>query len=356
MIVTVNSQHFAQALRYVSKVVPAQPAIQILAYVLIEASPTEFRLSTTDLEVSLSLACPASVSAPGRCAISAGTLLQLIEQFNDGSIEILADATGAKMRHGTFSSRLQTMSAEEFPVLPSLEGQSAMLSGQALNHLVGLTRYAVAERGKKFVLEGSLLKLNGVSMGMIATDGARLSIATAARTEGMDLTAIIPRKTLDILSVLGDGDVELIIGSNHLFFTAGNMTLTSRVIEGKFPAYERIIPRDNDKTVIVERSRLASALRRVGVAAEKNCALYLTVGSNAMKVASKSVEVGEADEQIPAQYDGAQLTVCINWRYLLDFLNVAEGQTITITMKGEKGALLCSDGVSFINVIMTMRG
>lgn len=356
MIITVNSQHLAQALRCVSKVVPAQPAIQILGHVLLNATPEEFRLSTTDLEVSLSLTCPATVTAPGSCALPAVTFLQLIEQFQDGSVTILADEKSAHVQIGAFSSRLQTSPAGEFPTLAPAEGQASVLSGESLIRLITLTRYAVSKGGQNFVLEGALLKLAGMSMGMVATDGHRLSIATAARTEGLNLAVIIPRKTLDVLPILGTEAIELLVGVNHLFFASGGMTLTSRMIDGKFPAYERIIPRDNDKTIVVDRSRLASALRRIGVAAEKNCAAYCSIAPNAIRLSSKSVEVGEADEQMPAQYDGPSLTVCINWRYLLDFLNVAEGQTITIGLKDEKSPLLISDGVSFINVIMTMRG
>jgi len=355
MIVTVNSQFLAQALRSVCKVVPSQPAIQILGYVLIEASE-ELRFSATDLEVSLSLTCPATIQAAGSCVLPAATLMSLVDQFTEGNVTLLSDAKGASVKHGTFTSRLQTLSAAEFPMLAAPEGEAAVLPGAALARLITSTRYAVADRGKKFVLEGALLKLAGTSMGMIATDGARLSIATAVREEGPDVAVIIPRKTLDVLPILGNGSIELLVGPNHLFFSTDGMTLTSRMIEGKFPGYERIIPRDNDKTVTIDRIRLASALKRIGIASEKNCAAYCSIGTDALRLSSKSVEVGEADEQMPAHYDGPPLTVCINWRYMLDFLDVAEGQTVTIGMKSEKSPLLVSDGVSFINVIMTMRG
>lgn len=357
MIVTVNSQQFAQALRFVSKTVPTQPAIQILGHVLLVAGPEGLRLSATDLEVSASVSCAATVTAPGACALPALTFLQLIEQFSDGTITIMSDAQGARVEHGTFVSRLQVLPVAEFPTLPVAEGPMVQLSGIALAKLISLTRYAVAERGKKFILEGALLKLTGTSMGMVATDGARLSIATATRVAGQpDFAVTIPRKTLDMLSILDTGPIELVTGDNHLFFTSGSKQLISRTIEGNFPAYERMIPRDTDKTVIVERARLAAALRRIGVASEKNYAAYVSISNGALRLTAKSVEIGEADEQVPAQYAGENLTVCINWKYLLDFLNASEGQTITINMKTMKSPLLLSDGVSFINILMTMRG
>jgi len=355
VIVTVNSQKLAEALRAVCKVVQSQPSIQILGYVLVEADH-ELRLSATDLEVSLALTCPATISTPGRCVLPAATTLQLIEQFTDGTVTIAVDAKGAHVHHATFKSRLQTLPAAEFPTLAFPEGEPATLAGNLLMRLITATRYAVADRGKKFILEGALLKLSGTSMGMIATDGARLSIATAVRDEGPDFAILIPRKTMDILPVLGTGPISVLVGANHLFFSIDGMMLTSRMIEGKFPSYERIIPRDNNKTLTVDRKRLSAALKRIGVAAENNCAVYLSISSESLSLSSKSVEVGEADEQMPAHYEGDPLIMCVNWRYLHDFLDVAEGDTVTIGMKSDKSPLLVADGVSFINVIMTMRG
>lgn len=356
MIIVVNSQHFAQALRTVCRIVPSRPAIQVLGCVKLKADLGDvIELATTDLEVSLSVLCSAEVQAPGACVLPASSLLQLIEQLPAGNVSILCDAKGVRLQHGTFSSRLQMMSVDEFPVLPMPEGDVMKFSAEALERVIAATRYAVAERGKKHALEGALLKLAGNAMAMIATDGARLSIATAARDEGPDGSVIVPRKTLDALSMLGTGTIEFMIGSKHLFFTTSTATLTSRTIDGKFPAYERIVPRDSDKTIVVERARLAAALKRVGVAAELNCATYCSIGPNMLRLSSRSVAVGEADEQLPVRYDGEPLVICVSYKYLLDFLDVAQGETITIKMKNEKSPLLVSDGESYINVIMTMK-
>lgn len=355
MIVTVNSQKFAEALRSVVKVVPSQPAIQILAYVLLDATSI-LTLSATDLEVSLTTACASQIQAQGKCALPAATLLRLIEQFPDGNVTLMADDKGARVQFGMFSSRLQTMMAGEFPTLQPPEGQTVPLAGDQLARLIDSTRYAVAERGKKYVLEATLLKLSGESMGMVATDSARLSIATAKREPSVDLSVLIPRKTLDVLPILGNGKIEMLVGTNHIFFTTDKMELTSRMIDGKFPTYERIVPKNNDQTLRVDKAKLMSALKRVGVATEKNCAIYMSVAQNAVKVAAKSIEVGEADEQLPAIYEGTPMTLCFNWRYMLDFLEVARQPTTTIKMKDGKSSILLMDDESFINVIMTMKG
>ncbi len=353
MIVTCNSQQLAQALRIVCKAVPSQPSIQILSYVLFEAYD-ELRLTTNGLDVGLSAVCAATITGKGKCALPAETLLRLIEQFSDGTVTLAADENGARVQYGTFSSRLQTLKADEFPMVLPEEGPTVTLPGDQLLQLIAAVRYAVAERGKKHILEAALLKLDGTAMGMIATDGTRLSIATAALASA-PCTVLIPRRTLDTLAVLGTGTIMLHIGTKHLFFTAGEVMLTSGMIDGTFPAYERIIPRTNDKTAVIDRLRLAEALRRVGIAAEQNHAAYFSFTPDLLRISTRSVEVGEADEQFPIGYDGTPLTVCANWRYLLDFLNAAVVPTITIQMKSETSALLVSATESFINVIMTMR-
>jgi DNA polymerase-3 subunit beta len=176
------------------------------------------------------------------------------------------------------------------------------------------------------------------------------------RDEGMDFSVLIPRKTLDVLPILGKGQIELIAGANHIFFSSATMILTSRTIDGKFPNYERVIPRGNNRTLTIDRSCLAAALNRISVTTENNCAVYCSAGPNGLRLSAKSAIIGEADEHVPAVYDGAEpLTVCVSWRYVLDFLSAAEGQTITVSMKDEKSPLLFSDGSSFINVIMTMK-
>lgn len=355
MIATVNSQHLAQALRTVCKVVPSKPPIQILSYVLIEASNV-LRFTATDLEVSLSCVCPSTITASGKCVIPANTFLQMIEQFAEGQVTLMADEKGAHMQYGAFATRLQVQHPSEFPVLTPPEGQAVALPGLEFCRLIAATRYAVADRGRKYILEATLLKLAGTSMGMVATDAARLSIATATREEGPDLSVMIPRKTLDVLPSFSTGKIELLVGANHLFFSSGGMILTSRMIDGKFPAYERIIPRNNDQILTIERAKLSAALKRVGIASEKNGAIYCTVGSDSLRVSTRSAEVGEADERLAASYGGVPLTICINWRYLLDFLEVAQHDTVTLAMKDVKSPVLVSDGPSFINVIMTMKG
>jgi len=269
---------------------------------------------------------------------------------------ITADATGVKIVCGRFSSKVEAMKASEFPTLVPCEGPCVMVGGAALVKLIEETRYAVSDRGQTSILEAALLKMTGGSMGMIATDKKRLSISTASREPGEDCSVVIPRKTLDVLRSMNMSQIELSIGTNHLFFTSGDRMLTSRTLEGKYIAYERIIPRHNDKTATINRSDLAAAIRRVGVASELNCQTYFSFDNGLLTLRSRSAEVGEADEEVEIEYDGPRITLSVSWRYVLDFLNAAEGTTVTVALRDEKTAMLFSDGPSFINVVSTMKG
>ena len=184
---------------------------------------------------------------------------------------------------------------------------------------------------------------------MVATDSKRLALATASRT-GADANVIIPAKTLDMI---GDA-TEMTIGERHLFFTSGDRTLVSRTLDGQFPAYERIIPRDNGLIVVVSRQALMAALKRVVLVSEDNKATYLNMSSGLIELSSASAEVGSAVEPVVASC-AFELKVCCNGEYILDFLNAARNETIQLHLKDAKSALMMTDGDDHVGVAMLMR-
>jgi len=224
--------------------------------------------------------------------------------------------------------------------------------------LIAKTRYAVSATAAKYVLQGALLTLNEVGAAMAATDGKRLALATMTRGQGDNHRVIIPMKMLDLLAgQLGTADVEMSEGSNHMFFLVDGRLLTSRKMDGEFPAYDRVVPRGNDKRVVVERAALAAALRRIVLVADSNQAVYLAVDAGRLELNTASAEVGSADEQMPAEYDGPPLKVCVNGRYVLDYLEAATQERFTMALKDESGAMLLTEGNDdHVGVIMLMRG
>lgn len=352
MIVTTNSQVLAQELRLLCKIAPEKPTLPVLANVLFDAG-NALTLAATDLELGLVAPCPAQVDRPGRVTLPARKLLEIAEQLPDADVTLQVEGGQARLTCGSFRGRLQAISAEDFPTLAQPPGGGTPLEGLA--GLIGRTRYAVADKGPRAVLGGALLSFSAGVMAMVATDGKRLALATVACPADLEGSEVVPAKTLDMLPGL-DGPLVFTRGERHLFFQIGSRLFMSRTIDGAFPAWGRIVPHDNPHMARLGRAALAAGLRRVGVVAEKNCAVTLTFGVSGVLLASSSAEVGEADEQVAAGYSGPDgLRVCLNGRAVLDFLEAARGQYITAAMKDANTPLLLSDGDDFINVVVLMR-
>jgi DNA polymerase-3 subunit beta len=358
MQITVNSQALATELRAMNRIVPAKPAIAILSHVLLTANAStangDLNFWATDLEVGLSSSCQATVMQPGKVALPLARFLSLVEQFQDGDVSIAVEDAKVAVTCGAFRSKLAALPAGDFPLAPPVDGQSNILDGDAFRQLIARTRYAINATSQKYVMQGALLTLAGPAAAMVATDGKRLALATAART-GTDASMVIPAKALDVLASSA-GDVEVTVGPRHLHFSYGGQSLSSRMIDGKFPTYERIIPRDNDKVVTVSRHDLSAALKRIVLVSEDNRATYLLIESGTLTLASRSAEVGQADEAVRAEYDGPSLKVCVNGSFVLDFLEAASGATIALHLKDANSAMLMMDGEDHIAVLMLMKG
>lgn len=354
MIATVNSQSLANELRALNKIIPSKPAIAILSHVLLRADTAGLQFWATDLEVGLSCQCAAQVSEAGSVALPLGRFLSLVEQFNDGDVVISVVDGKVTVICGAFRSKLQALPTKDFPLAPPVDGATNVIDGEAFRRLLSRTRYGINATAQKFVLQGALLNFAGEAAVMVTTDGKRLAIATASRT-GTDASMIIPAKALDVLSG-SEGDVEVTLGPKHLHFAYGTRMLISRTLEGRFPAYERIIPRENNLKITVSRADLTAALKRIVLVSEDDRATYVLIEPGRITLAARSAEVGQADEAVAAEYDGAPLKVRINGSYLLDFLGAAQGSTIELHMKDADSALLCMDGEDHVGVIMLMRG
>jgi len=355
MNVVVNSQHLAAELRLLNKIVPSKPVIPILSHVLFTADE-ELTLYATDLECGLSTQCQARIDQPGSLALPIAKLLAMVEQFSDADVTISLEHKQVMIRCGTFKSRLQSQAVQDFPIQHAIEGETYTLDAMSFNGLINKVRHATSAVAKQHILQGALLKLTESGAAMVATDGTRMVLATTAYA-GPELQVVIPTKTMDLLDGhLGAGTVEATIGPRHLFFSLNNRLLTSRTLEGKYPAYERMVPRDNANKVQFERVMLTAALRRVILAAEENSAVYFNFTEGNLELYSASVGVGSADETLPVHYEGPPLKVCMNGKYVLDFLEIATGQTVVLLLKDAMTAALFQDGTNCLSVIMLMRG
>jgi DNA polymerase-3 subunit beta len=231
--------------------------------------------------------------------------------------------------------------------------------------MVAKTQFAITGEDTRFFLNGAKFILTPSNMTLVATDGHRLALVEVKHDVGVtqESGVILPKKTLLELGKLlaeGEGDILFESGENHLFFEVGGRVLISRMIDGQFPAYERVIPKGNDKTIEFDRERLTSAVKRVALLSnERSRAVKFEVGKGKVEVTSSSSEFGEAREQIPVDYAGPALTISFNAQYVLDFLNVVETDVVLLSLKDDVSQAVMkpvgAEGYDYTYVIMPMR-
>jgi DNA polymerase-3 subunit beta len=302
--------------------------------------------------------------------LPAKKLYEIVRALPDTDIRISEDKNGVKIVADRFDSKMQTLPREDFPALPESSGTpTATLPSAALKEMIAKTQFAITGEDTRFFLNGAQFVLKSSSMTLVATDGHRLALVTVKRdgdTSGDDIDenkAILPKKTLGELAKLlaeGAGDVVYERGENHMFFGVGERTLISRMIDGQFPAYERVIPKGNDKHIEFERDRLTNAVKRVALLAnERSRSVKFQIDKGKVDVTSSSPELGEAHETLPVDYTGNAMQICFNAQYVLDFLSAVTTDVVALELKDEVSQAMMvpvgADGHEYTYVIMPMR-
>jgi len=366
MELVVRKNDLLRELQLFQGIVERKNTIPILANVLVEAKGDEIRMLATDLEVALRSRCPATVVKPGVVTIPAKKLYEIVKALPETDVRIESDKNGVKVAADRFDSRMQTLPREDFPTLPDLPGSPrATLPRAAVREMVGKTQYAITGEDTRFFLNGAKFILKPNSLALVATDGHRLALVETTHETGVteETGVILPKKTLLELGKLlaeDDGDVRFESGENHLFFEVGGRVLISRVIDGQFPAYERVIPKGNDKEIEFDRERLTSGVKRVALLSnERSKAVKFDVGKGKVEVTSSSSEFGEAHEQLPVDYAGPALSISFNAQYVLDFLNAVETDVVSLSLKDDVSQAVMkpvgAEGYDYTYVIMPMR-
>jgi DNA polymerase III subunit beta len=371
MELVVRKADLLRELQLFQGIVERKNTIPILANVLIEADKDQVRLLATDLEVGLRSKCQASVSKGGSLTLPAKKLYEIIKALPETDVRIEEDKSGVKVAADRFDSRMQTLPREDFPTLPDGTGAySATLPRDVLKQMVAKTQFAITGEDTRYFLNGALFILRADSMSLVSTDGHRLALITVPRDKATgkgraedEMRVILPRKTLLELGRLlaeGDGDIQYERGENHLFFDIGGRLLISRMIDGQFPAFERVIPKGNDKRVEFDRDRLTNAVKRVALLSnERSRAVKFQMDKGKVEIASSSPEFGEAKEVLMVDYAAAPVTICFNAQYVLDFLSVVETDSVGLEFKDEMSQAVMkpigAEGYDYTYVIMPMR-
>ena len=370
MELVVRKNDLLRELQLFQGIVERKNTIPILANVLLEARGDQVGFLATDLEVGLRSKCPATVTKPGSLTLPAKKFYEIVKSLPETDIRIAEDKGGVKIAADRFDSRMQTLPREDFPTLPeSGATPTSTLERNAVKEMVSKTQFAITGEDTRYFLNGALFVLRPEEMSLVATDGHRLALVSVTRNVGNgnkdaeESKAILPKKTLGELGRLlseGEGDIGYERGENHLFFQVGDRMLISRMIDGQFPAYERVIPKGNDKHIEFERDRLTNAVKRVALLSnERSRAVKIQIESGKVDVTSSSPDLGEAKETLPVDYTGGSMQICFNAQYVLDFLAAVATDVVSLELKDEVSQAVMkpvgAEGYDYTYVIMPMR-
>jgi DNA polymerase-3 subunit beta len=369
MRVTIERSAFLKALNHVQSVVERRNTIPILSNVLIQAGDGGVRLTATDLDIEIVESVPADVSRKGSATVPAHMLYDIVRKLPDGA-QLELDQGPDAGRVGVFAGRsrfsLQALPPEDFPDLAAGEfGNTFTLAIEDLRGLIEKTRFAISTEETRYYLNGIYLHevVAGPLLRAVATDGHRLAQAQVARPDGASGMpgVIVPRKTvLELVKLAdgGEGDVEVALSSSKIRFTVGDLVLTSKLIDGTFPDYERVIPRNNDKTLDVDTKIFAEAVDRVStISMEKGRAVKLTIAGGKVTLSVNNPDSGSAEEEIAATYDADPIDIGFNARYLLDVAGQVKADHIVFQLADAGSPTIVRDpnDDQALYVLMPMR-
>jgi len=341
MRISTSSEELYKALQKLSKATPTRSTLPILNCVLIEVENNSVSLRTTDLEITIVCTINASIEEPGTAAVPLQTLIDITNELtdarltinvdNDQHIELITD-------NGTYD--LMGKPVEEFPVTPEVDNRKATgIEASVLKEIISLTSFAVSKDELKPALTGVLFRFEEKRLLCVATDGHRLVryLRNDFVSKEFSGDVIVPRKFLNLINSLlvSDEKIQIWMGDNNLTATIGGDSLFTRIIDERFPDFESVIPKDNDKELLIEREALLSAVKRVSIFSNRSThQIAMELSSDTAKVRTEDPEkASKAVEELPAKLTGEPITVGYNAAYLKDVLMHMKSKNLSFHLK-----------------------
>ena len=370
MKVTLERATFLKSLGHVQSVVERRNTIPILANILIRAEGNTVSFVATDMEIEINENMPATVAKAGAITAPAHTLYEIARKLPEGAqVELTSsNSNQLTLSSGRSNFKLGCLPVEDFPKMP--EGDllhKFTLTADMLRALIDRTRFAMSTEETRYYLNGIYLHTTKHKdqdvLRAVATDGHRLARVEMPAPEGINAIPgiILPRKTVgEVRKMLDEtgGTIEIALSEAKVRFAFDGVVITSKLIDGTFPDYERVIPAHNDKTMAVRTRDVAAATDRVAtISSEKSRAVKLSLTPGHLVLSANSPEAGSATEELEVTYDGALLDVGFNARYMLDILQQIKGESATFTLSDSSVAAIIHDNedLSALYVLMPMR-
>ena len=362
---SIQREAFLKPLQQVIGVVERRQTLPVLGNVLLNASKRNVKLTATDLEVELQAQVTVNVSEPGDITLPARKLLDICRTLPEGAeLDISVKQDRALVRSGKSRFTLSTLPATEFPAIDKLKNPRKFSATEKdLHNLIERTSFAMAQQDVRYYLNGLMLEPALGVLRAVATDGHRLAMCALQADVGEEVEqqVIVPRKGVQELHRLldsADSPVQIEIGTNHIRITTDELRFTSKLIDGRFPDYQRVIPKNADKQLTINRELLRQALTRTSILSnEKYRGIRLDISKNNIKIQAHNPEQEEAVEEIDAVYDDDPMVIGFNVTYLLDVLNVIGTDEVELFLNdANSSALIHKPGSEDCHyVVMPMR-
>lgn len=364
MKLTASREDILSPLQSVIGVVERRQTMPVLANVLLSAREDRLSVTGTDLEVELMATSSVSVQSGGDITVPGRKLLDIFKALPEKtSVSVSTEGDRLSLKAGRSRFTLSTLPSAEFPLVDEINAQQTLTVSQGeLRRLIDKTHFSMAQQDVRYYLNGMLLETEGKSLRAVATDGHRLALCEtelSARAKNAQ-QVIVPRKgVLELQRILGtDGNLELAVGTNHIRAQVAHVRFTSKLIDGRFPEYGRVIPANPTKSIEADRETLRSALQRTAILSnEKYRGIRLVLKSDLLTLQAHNPEQEEAEDQIEVTYKGEELEVGFNVNYLLDALAAIESDKVELGLTdANSSCLIRSPGTTAARyVVMPMR-
>jgi DNA polymerase-3 subunit beta len=369
MKIKIEKSNFLEGVQRIQSVVDRKNTIPVLSNILLETATEQnsVKLVATNLEVGMSTTLPASEATEGSITIPAQKIFEILKELPETSLSLDVDENNwVTLECSKSNFRLAGLPKADFPELPTLPSQDMIVLQQPmLKEMITKTAFAVSHDESLYALTGVLFSINQQELSMVATDGHRLAVIKKPHSiewqEDETSEVIIPLKAINEVKKLCDTDdhISVNLGESQIAFRKDSTMLVSRLIDAQFPDYRQVIPSESRNTVLIDKEQLNHAIRRVSLLCSDTRLVKFSVTAGQLDLSSTDPNLGEAKESIPVEYDGEDVAIGFNARYVMDFLSVINAEKVSMKLNDSLSpGLFASDAeedAGFSCVIMPMR-
>ncbi|MFQ5689021.1 MAG: DNA polymerase III subunit beta [Gemmatimonadota bacterium] len=361
---SITRESLREALGRVAAAVPTRTTLPVLSNILVRAHEDHVELSGTDLDLSVSVSVVAEVGEQGAGTAPAKKLVEITRELADAPVHVEGDGDQMEIRCGKSRFKLYGLPIDEFPAFPEIDFTNSWnMAATELKELISRTSFAASTEESRPILNGVLWQLREGRMVMVATNGHRLAKMEreVAEPSAPETDLIVPPKALQQIERLFGDEEEVEIGhsENHLGFRSARKVVFTRLIEGPYPNFEQVIPRDNDKLAVANREAFQSAVRRMAVvASDQTHRVRLEFTENAVRFRVQTPDLGEAEDELTVEYEGEKMEIGFNATYLLEVLRYMPDEDVRISFKApERAATFAPAGgeADYLCLVMPLR-